>query len=101
MPPRYTYDQFVILPLTKGYIVFNLTINRMNPVPGLVDGDVQWSSESDKEVSIQVELPGIEEKDIEVFLTGDSLTIKGEKKEEKEKKPSPTTETPVEDANAT
>jgi HSP20 family protein len=41
-------------------------------------------SESDKELNIQVELPGMDEKDVEVFLSEDTLTIKGEKKEEKE-----------------
>lgn len=33
-----------------------------------------------------VELPGMDEKDVEVLLTDDTLTIKGEKKEEKEEK---------------
>lgn len=40
--------------------------------------------ENDKEITIKAELPGMEEKDIEVLLTDDTLTIKGEKKEEKE-----------------
>jgi len=43
-------------------------------------------SESDKELNIQVELPGMDEKDVEVFLTEDALTIRGEKREEKEDK---------------
>lgn len=43
-------------------------------------------SETDKELIISAELPGIEEKDIDVSLSKDSLTIKGEKKEEKEDK---------------
>ena len=42
--------------------------------------------ENDKEVSIKAELPGMDEKDIEVSLTSDTLSIKGEKKEEKEDK---------------
>lgn len=42
--------------------------------------------ENDKEVSIKAELPGVDKKDIEVSLTNDTLTIKGEKKEEKEDK---------------
>lgn len=36
-------------------------------------------SETDKLVEIEAELPGIEEKDVEVALSGDVLTIKGEK----------------------
>lgn len=42
--------------------------------------------ESDKEFTIRAELPGVEEKDIEVTVTNDAVTIKGEKKEEKEDK---------------
>jgi HSP20 family protein len=42
--------------------------------------------ENDKEITVSVELPGLDEKDIEVTLSGDSLTIKGEKKEEIEDK---------------
>jgi HSP20 family protein len=41
-------------------------------------------SETDREVLISAELPGIEQKHVEVMLTGNTLTIKGEKKEEKE-----------------
>jgi HSP20 family protein len=42
--------------------------------------------EKDSHVEITVELPGIEEKDVEVSLTDDILTIHGEKKAEKEEK---------------
>jgi HSP20 family protein len=42
--------------------------------------------ENDKEIKVSAELPGMDEKDIEVSLNKDSLTIKGEKKEEKEEK---------------
>lgn len=42
--------------------------------------------ENDKEFLIKAELPGIDEKDIEVNLFDDHLTIRGEKKEEKEDK---------------
>ncbi len=40
--------------------------------------------ETDKEVVVTAELPGVTEKDIHVDLTGDVLTIKGEKKMERE-----------------
>jgi HSP20 family protein len=43
-------------------------------------------SESDEEIRVSAELPGINEKDIDVTLNHDSMTIKGEKKEEKEDK---------------
>ena len=42
--------------------------------------------ENDKEFIIKAELPGVDEKDIDVTVTGDAVTIKGEKKEEKEDK---------------
>ncbi len=42
--------------------------------------------ESDKDFTIRAELPGVAEKDIEVTVTHDGVTIKGEKKEEKEDK---------------
>lgn len=42
--------------------------------------------ESDKDISVTAELPGLDDKDIDVSLSRDSLTIKGEKKEEKEEK---------------
>lgn len=40
-------------------------------------------SESDREVEVTVELPGMDEKDVDVSVTDDLLTIRGEKKEEK------------------
>ncbi|HPL63886.1 MAG: Hsp20/alpha crystallin family protein [Syntrophales bacterium] len=42
--------------------------------------------ETDEEIKVSAELPGLDEKDIEVTLTGDALVLKGEKKEEKEEK---------------
>lgn len=41
-------------------------------------------TESEKEYRITAELPGMNEKDIEVTISDDVLTVKGEKKEEKE-----------------
>jgi len=41
-------------------------------------------AETDREIKVIAELPGMDDKDIEVTLNRDSLTIKGEKKEEKE-----------------
>ena len=42
--------------------------------------------ETDKEMVITAELPGVSDKDVEVSLVGDVLTIKGEKKSEQEHK---------------
>jgi HSP20 family protein len=43
-------------------------------------------AESDKEVVITAELPGLDEKDFEVTVSGDVLTLKGEKKAEHEQR---------------
>jgi HSP20 family protein len=42
--------------------------------------------EKEKEYQISAELPGLDEKEVEVSVADDMLTIKGEKKEEKEEK---------------
>jgi len=43
-------------------------------------------TEDDKAYKIAAELPGLDEKDVEVTVTGDVLTVKGEKRQEKEEK---------------
>jgi HSP20 family protein len=42
--------------------------------------------ETEKELKVSAELPGLEEKDVEVLLDADSLTIRGEKRHEEEEK---------------
>lgn len=43
-------------------------------------------TETDKEIEITAELPGLEEKDVQINLSDNLLTIRGEKKAEKEQK---------------
>lgn len=43
-------------------------------------------SENDKEIEIIAEVPGMDQNDVEITLRDDVLTIKGEKKQEKEEK---------------
>jgi HSP20 family protein len=43
-------------------------------------------SESDNELQIQMDVPGIKPEDIDIQLSGNTLTISGERKEEEEKK---------------
>lgn len=43
-------------------------------------------AETDKAFTVTAELPGMDEKDIDVSVTGDLLVLKGEKREEKEEK---------------
>jgi HSP20 family protein len=42
--------------------------------------------ETDKEITVKVDLPGVDPKDIEIQVLNGVLTLKGEKKEEKEEK---------------
>jgi HSP20 family protein len=73
---------------------------RMDRLFDDVAGDYHWPfangrgaltpsidvSETDKEMTIEAELPGVDEKDIDVTLADNLLTIKGEKKQETEEK---------------
>jgi len=43
-------------------------------------------AEDDKAYKVTAEMPGMEEKDIDVTVTGDMLVIKGEKRQESEQK---------------
>ena len=43
-------------------------------------------AETDKEIEITAELPGLEEKDVQINVADNILTIRGEKKAEKEQK---------------
>lgn len=43
-------------------------------------------SETPTDVIVKAEIPGVDPKDIEVTICGDSLTIKGERKKEEEQK---------------
>lgn len=70
-------------------------INRMfdqfgrGSLSHLSDSDVSPRldvAETDTAIEVTAELPGIDEKDVEVVLRDDLLTIKGEKKSEKEEK---------------
>jgi HSP20 family protein len=59
---------------------------RMWP-PGMSGFDPQVDiSETDKEIKIEAELPGLDENDIDISISNNVLTIKGEKRGESEKK---------------
>ncbi len=54
-------------------------------------GEKNWApafdiSENEKEYMVSAELPGIDEKDLDITITGGMLSVKGEKKKEKEEK---------------
>ncbi|MBW2088490.1 MAG: Hsp20/alpha crystallin family protein [Deltaproteobacteria bacterium] len=57
--------------------------------PRLADGMLKPTLDlgaSDKEYTITVEVPGVDEKDVRLEIVNDTLTIRGEKKQEKEEK---------------
>ncbi len=85
-------------PVGHPVIALQNGINRMfddffgwSPAPSGLAAEAAFMpkvnvSESDKEVTVSAELPGIEEKDVDVSLARGILTIKGEKETEKEEK---------------
>ena len=78
---------------TRGFRRFPLSRSLFDVEPMLQYGSAVGISapavdvvENEKEFQITAELPGLDEKDIEVKLTDDVLSIHGEKKEEREEK---------------
>ena len=64
--------------------------SRLRPFGDLMAGNGKLSprvnlTETETEIEVTAELPGVEEKDIDVSLNDDFLTIKGEKKMDTEK----------------
>jgi HSP20 family protein len=57
-------------------------------LPSVFDGAGAWPSidvrETDKGLEVSAEIPGVEEKDIDVTLANGQLTIRGEKKHERD-----------------
>lgn len=58
---------------------------RLEKASGIMTPDIDVT-ETDKEIRISAELPGMAEEDIDVEMSGDRLTIRGEKKEEHEER---------------
>jgi len=70
------FDNFL-----RGFDVQPYTEKKERPFNPSID-----VSENEKEINVSAELPGMDEKDIEVALEKDFLVISGEKKEEKDTK---------------
>ena len=68
---------------TRGFTLepFRMLEERTRTFSPVVD-----VTESEKDITVTVELPGMDEKDIELSITDGQLTIRGEKREEKEEK---------------
>lgn len=72
------FDEFFSGFGLRPFGVFREQMGAFTPQVDVVEGD--------KEIKVSAELPGLDEKDIQVTLSHNLLTISGEKKEEKEDK---------------
>ena len=61
-----------------GALPFTTSAPEFYPSIDVTDGD--------KDIKVTLELPGMDENEIDISISGLSLTVKGEKKEEKEEK---------------
>lgn len=59
-------------------------LDRLAGAPGVFGQPSVDISETDRAIEIAVDLPGMDEDDIEVTLTGDVLTVRGERRHERE-----------------
>jgi HSP20 family protein len=71
--------------------LFNRFFDTDSPISQRLFGDGDWAprvdvSEGKSDITVKAEIPGCDAKDIDVKLDGRSLTISGEKKQEKEEK---------------
>ena len=73
-----TFRGFGQLPATTEFSVPFTTAGLLKPRVDI--------GATTKEYSITVEVPGINEKDVKVEISGNTMTIRGEKKQEKEEK---------------
>jgi HSP20 family protein len=68
--------------------LFDDVFNRFESVPSLLGRMSAWPNvevtASDNEARISAELPGLDEEDVEILVSDDVLTIRGEKKAETE-----------------
>src|SRR3954447_11088666 len=68
--------------------LFDDVFNSFGNTPSLMGRMPAWPSlevvQSDQDIRVSAELPGLDEKDVEVLVDGDVLTIRGEKRSETE-----------------
>jgi len=70
--------------------LFDDVFNGFGNTPSLLGRMPAWPSvevvQSDKDIRVSAELPGLDEKDVEVLVDDDVLTIRGEKRSETQDK---------------
>src|SRR3954453_17352595 len=70
--------------------LFDDVFNSFGNTPSLMGRMPAWPSvevvQSDQDIRVSAELPGLDEKDVEVLVDDDVLTIRGEKRAETEDK---------------
>ena len=79
-----TFDLAPLYRSTVGFDRLFSMLDGFESAPGYPPYNIEPHGEHDYRVT--AELPGMSEKDIEISLAGDTLTVKGEKKEEREEK---------------
>ena len=90
-PTRYGEgaDPFVTLRREMDRL-FDDMFRGLDGLPGFAGRSASWPSlevsETEKDVKVTAELPGLDDKDVEVLLAEGVLTIRGEKKSETEDK---------------
>lgn len=67
--------------------LFDHTLSRYPALRGLRSWQPAVDMyEDDKEITVKAEIPGVEPKDVDITVTADSISIKGELKEEVERR---------------
>lgn len=67
--------------------LFDHTLNRYPALKGLRSWQPAVDMyEDDKEIIVKAEIPGVEPKDVDITVTADSISLKGELKEETERR---------------
>lgn len=89
VPAGFGYDPFVTLQDEINRLFDSVWRgSSLAPRTGLGEGATFSPSldieESEAELTVTAELPGMDEKDLQVDLTGETLTISGEKRQEKQ-----------------
>lgn len=67
--------------------LFDHTLNRYPALRGVRGWQPAVDMyEDDKEITVKAEIPGVEPKDVDITVTADSISLKGELKEETERR---------------